>query len=149
MVGTNMSLFRTDPDRGIAATLTQLADGIQKLITQHLTLARLEISQDARALGKVLARMAVFVPFVLVGYALLCGALAVLLSRAIPLDAALAVVGGVNAVAGAIGLYFAAQTLKGQELMDESRKALASTATLASQVATNTSPPTSENTHGR
>ena len=71
-------VFRSDTaDRsGIGTHLSQLADGIGKLVAHHLQLARLELTDDAKAAGAIVAKMAVYVPFVVVGYALLCAALA-------------------------------------------------------------------------
>jgi uncharacterized membrane protein YqjE len=133
MVGESMAFLKTDPERsgGIGASLTQLADGIGKLITQHFQLAKLELTEDAKVIGALVARIAVFVPFVLVGYALLMVALSVLLARVLPLDAALGIVGGVNVIGGGIGIYLAAQGLKSKNLLDESMQQLKSTAALA------------------
>jgi uncharacterized membrane protein YqjE len=130
MVGEAMGLFSTETDRGIAASLSQLADGIGKLVTQHLQLARIELTEDARALGIAAAKIAAFLPFVLVGYALLCVALAVGLAEVMPLWAGFLIVGGANVVGGALGLYLAAMSMKNRELLDQSRRALESTRAL-------------------
>src|SRR5207248_11738278 len=104
MVGAVMGLSKGDSDRGIATSLTNLADGIGKLVTQHLTLARMELAEDAKAVGTQLGKIIAFVPFVLIGYALLCVAGAVALSQIVPLAGALAIVGGVNVLGGAVGI---------------------------------------------
>ncbi len=44
-----------------------MAEGFSRLVSQHLTLARLELAEDAKAMGLDVASIVVFVPFVLVG----------------------------------------------------------------------------------
>ena len=104
-------------DRGIGASLGRLADGVSNLVTRHVQLARIEVAADAKALGAVVARMAVYLPFLIVGYATLCAAAAVALARAMPLDLALSIVGGVNVAGGGLGLWLAARGLKAQKVL--------------------------------
>ena len=113
-LGEVMGLFTDQPDRGgsIAATIGKITDGFSKLVTQHITLAKMELAQDARVVGAELGRMAVFVPFLVVGYALLCGALAVVLGIWMGLAGGLAVVGAANVLGGAVGIYASLQRLK-------------------------------------
>ena len=87
----------------IADLLTSLLDGLARLIGEHLTLARLELSNDAREVGRRLAWLALFAPMFLVGYAFLCAAASQFLTRWLSWTAALAAVGAANAVVGAIG----------------------------------------------
>ena len=61
---------------GIAGTLSNLAEGMSNLVAQHLQLARLEVAADAKAIGVELAKIVIYLPFVLVGYAVLCFAAA-------------------------------------------------------------------------
>src|SRR5258708_36330462 len=68
-----------------------------------MTLPHLELSNDARELGRRVAWLALFAPMILVGYAFLCAAAAQFLARWMSLTAALVAVGGANAVVGAIG----------------------------------------------
>ena len=65
-------------------------------------LAKLELVEDARVLGADAGRMALFVPFVLVGYGLLMGALAACLAPKLGWAGSLALVGGVNLVGGLV-----------------------------------------------
>lgn len=109
---------REPVQNGIPALVTKLADGLGKLVTEHITLARLELAEDAKSVGGEVAKMAVFVPFVLVGYAFICGAIAVLLAPLITLAGSLALVGLLNAGGGAYGLYRAAKKLKTTRVMD-------------------------------
>lgn len=129
-VGEEMA-FGRDPanaGNGIPALITRLADGLGKLVTEHITLARLELAEDAKSVGGNVARIAAFVPFVIVGYAFLCGALAVLLAPLLTLAGSLALVGFLNAAGGGYGLYRAAQRLKATKVMDESVKEIAQSA---------------------
>src|SRR4051812_18440933 len=89
---------------GIASSLSRMADGFSKLVTQHIALLKLELEHDARAVGGELGRVAAFVPFVLTGYLLLCGALAMVLARWMGVAGGLAVVGLANAVGGGVGI---------------------------------------------
>ena len=76
-----MNLGTEQTDRGIAALVGRMADSFSRLVSQHLTLARMELAEDAKALGLDVARIVVFVPFLLVGYLFLCGALSVALAQ--------------------------------------------------------------------
>jgi uncharacterized membrane protein YqjE len=105
-------------DRGIAALVGRMADGFSRLVTQHLQLARMELVEDAKAMGLSVASLAVFVPFVLVGYFFLCGALAVVLAPWLGYAGGLAAVGAANLVGGGIGIYGAIQRLRTRNLMD-------------------------------
>jgi hypothetical protein len=54
--------------------LSELADGLGALVGHHLTLARLELAQDARELGVDVGQVVAFVSFLGVGYLFLCAA---------------------------------------------------------------------------
>jgi uncharacterized membrane protein YqjE len=126
-----MGLWRDEPDSGgIAAHVTRVAEGLAKLLTEHLTLARLEVTQDAKALARQAALVAIFVPFILTGYGLLCVALAFWLARWMPTSAAFAVVGGVNVVGGGIGVWRATRRLQERPLLDETVSELGRSAAL-------------------
>lgn len=103
---------------GIPALITRLADGLGKLVTDHITLAKLELSEDAKAMGIEVAKILAFVPFVLVGYAFLCAAAAFAIAPFVGTVGALAIVGFVNVVGGGVGLYSAAMKLKSRPVMD-------------------------------
>jgi uncharacterized membrane protein YqjE len=113
-----MAFFTENPDRaGLAATVGRMADGFSKLVTQHIALAKMELAEDAKALGGELGRMAVFVPFILTGYALLCGALAVLLGTWIGMAGGLAVVGAANVLGGGVGIWRAVNRLRARQML--------------------------------
>lgn len=106
-------------DAGLATQLGRIADGIARLLGQHFALARLEIAEDARRMGKGVAGVALFVPFLLLGYGFLCAALTAWLQAYLPLPWALAAVGGGNVLLGSLGLVSAIRALKSRAVMDD------------------------------
>ncbi len=118
----------------MTALLGRLTDGFSKLVTQHLTLARVELMEDARVMGSNVARIAAFVPFVLVGYMFLCAALSAFLARWIGWDGSLALVGTVNLVVGGVGIARAASRLSSHQVMNDSAAELNRSVTALAQV---------------
>ena len=119
-----MNLGTEQTDRGIAALVGRMADSFSRLVSQHITLARLELEEDAKAMGLEVARIVAFVPFVLVGYVFLCAALSVVLAAWIGYAGALAIVGGVYLVGGGLGIWRAVSNLQGRQVMDGSSQEL-------------------------
>ena len=111
-------------ERGISVLVGRMADGFSRLVTQHLQLARLELTEDVKATGLDVAMIAAFVPFILVGYAFVCGALAVMLATWLGWAGALGGIGLLNLAAGAGGALWAVQRLKARRVMDDSSKEL-------------------------
>lgn len=81
--------------------LQRLLDGLQTLIREHLALARAEIKDDVRSMGRDLLIGAAGVPALLAGYLLLMMALGYLLSLWLPPWAAFGLVAVANLGAGA------------------------------------------------
>lgn len=102
---------RPAPEGGLGAQLTHIFDGLARLITQHVDLARLELAEEARVVGGGVARILAFLPLVLVGYVFLSGGLAIWIGAWLTPAAGWAIVGGVNLVAGAIGILLAVRAL--------------------------------------
>jgi hypothetical protein len=123
-VGEQMGLGSEQTERGLAAVVGRMADGVSRLVSQHLLLARMELAEDARVMGGNVVRIAAFVPFVLVGYLFLSAALALFLARWLGQAGAFAVVGGVNLVGGGVGIAVAASRLKSLRPMEESTEEL-------------------------
>jgi uncharacterized membrane protein YqjE len=119
-----MTLGTEQTDRGIAALVGRMADSFSRLVSQHITLARLELAEDAKAMGLDVARIIAFVPFILVGYIFLCGALSVVLAAWVGYAGALAVVGGLNVVGGGLGIWRAVARLQNRQVMDDSSQEL-------------------------
>ncbi|MCP3101773.1 phage holin family protein [Myxococcus sp. K15C18031901] len=106
-------------ERGIAALVGRMADSFSRLVTQHLQLARLELTEDVKSMGMNVAMIAAFVPFILVGYAFLCGALAAVLAPWLGWAGALGAVGLLNLVGGGGGVGWALHRLKTRRVMDD------------------------------
>jgi uncharacterized membrane protein YqjE len=130
MPGNSKAAHGNGAGHGIAGSISNLAEGLSNLVAQHLQLARLEVTADAKAIGLELAKMVIYLPFVLVGYAVLCVAAAVALHRWVSLDVALLVVGLANVCGGALGLYLAANKLKTKKVLEGSLDELGSSAAL-------------------
>ena len=80
--------------------LQRLVDGLQTLIREHLALARAELKEDARSLGRDLLAGAAGVPALAAGYLLLMIALGYLLAIWLPPWASFGIVAAVNLGAG-------------------------------------------------
>ncbi len=135
-----MAVSSEQTERGLGPLVARLTEGLTRLVSQHLTLARAELVEDARMVGADLARLAAFVPFVLVGYGFLCAALAVALAKWLGIAGSLALVGGLNLVGGIVGVSRSAARLKAHRVMDETKNELNRSVTALAQ---------SEGPHGR
>ena len=131
--GAQMGLGSEQTERGLSTLVTRLTDGFSKLVVQHLTLARVEMIEDARSLGMDVALIAAFVPFVLVGYFFLCGALVAVLAPWLGWAGALALVGALNLVGGVLGVVRAASRLKSLRMMDDTAAELNRSVTALAQ----------------
>jgi hypothetical protein len=76
--------------------LQRLIDGLQTLIREHLALARAEIKEDVRGMGRDLAVVAAGAPPLAAGYLLLMMAVGFLLATWLPSWAAFGIVALVN-----------------------------------------------------
>lgn len=119
-----MNLGTEQTERGISAIVGRMAESFSRLVSQHITLARLELAEDAKAMARDVASIIVFVPFLLVGWVFLCGAIAVALAQAIGYGWALAAVGGVHMVGGGIGIWTALSRLKNRQVMNDTGEEL-------------------------
>jgi uncharacterized membrane protein YqjE len=127
-------------EQGIAAQVARIADGLSRLVSEHLALLRLELAQDARAIGTAVGTIAALAPFVLVGYALLCAAAAWAVSPWVGVAGGLAIVGAVNVLGGVGGILFAVRKLRTRQLLDTSRRELTQTANVFSSTQNGTAP---------
>jgi len=118
---------------GVTDLVSRLVDGLGQLLAQHIALARIELGEEARSVGRALGTMALFVPLLLVGYAMLCFALAFALSTLLTVPGAVALVGGVNLVGGALGLWRARSTLRRPALQSTTEAVRESAHALAAQ----------------
>jgi uncharacterized membrane protein YqjE len=92
---------------GVTDLVARLVDGLAQLLAQHVALARLELGEESRSLGRALGTLALFVPLLVVGYAMLCFGLAFALAAWLSLPGAVLLVGAVNLVVGGVGLWTA------------------------------------------
>src|SRR5438874_7582351 len=86
-------------------TLQRLIDGLQTLIREHLALARAELKEDVRSVGRDAVVGAAGVPALLAGYLLLMMALGFLLSLWMPTWAGLGIIALLNLGAGGAVTY--------------------------------------------
>ncbi len=109
--------------------LRAIIEALSELVAQHVQLARVELKEDVKELGTQVGKIAAFVPLLIMGYALLCVALALFLRRFLPLDASFLIVAGLNLGGGALGIMLAVRRLKERKvLLSGSRDELQSTA---------------------
>ena len=109
----NRSGQQPSPDhQGMADLVVQLVGDLANLFAQHVALAKVELRDSARTVGKGVAIIAAVAPLVLVGYAFLNAALALALARFMPLAASVALMGLLNVLAGAVGVVVATRALR-------------------------------------
>jgi uncharacterized membrane protein YqjE len=118
---------------GLSSALGRLADGLARLLSDHVALARVELKEDARALTRDVALVAAFVPLVVIGYALLCTSLALVLAGPLGTIQGFAWVGALNFLLGAAGVGWAARRIQSQRMMDETRAEVELSAALLTQ----------------
>jgi len=102
--------------------LQRLLDGLQTFIREHLALARVEIKEDLRQMGRDVAASAIGVPPLAAGYLLLMFAIGWLLALWLPHWAAFGIVALVNLAAGGM------LTLRGVRRVRRTRPTLTRTA---------------------
>ena len=107
--------------------LRAVVESFTALVEGHFRLFKLELAEDAKVVGVQVGKLVAFVPLLLVGYAFLCGALAVFLQRWIPADASYLIVGLLNVVGGGLGIYLAMKTLQQRPLLEGTRREAAAT----------------------
>jgi len=128
-----MGLGTEETERGLSTLVGRLTDGFSKLVTQHLSLARVEMVEDVRLMGTDMARIAAFVPFVLVGYTFLCAALSVFLARWLGWGGSFAAVGALNLVVGGVGIARATSRLRIHRLMADTTEEINRSVTVLAQ----------------
>jgi hypothetical protein len=123
---------------GLFELVRETADGLGRLIADHIKLARVEIVADARAYGRRVALLAVAAAFLVVGYLFAWIAAALGLALLIGEPLAFLAVAVAHLVGGAIGLGVVARKLRRARVMDGTVSEVErSISTLRDQVAGN------------
>ena len=129
-----MSALEPPPNRlrfapmQLADHFRELVEALSDLIAKHLKLARVELKEDARAIGAQVGQLVAFAPLVVVGYLLLCVAAALFLNRYTAVDLAFLIVAGFNLIVGGVGIFLAVRKLKSRQVMNDTRAEIESTA---------------------
>ena len=104
----------------ILALIKETADGFGHLLADHIKLARLELVADVKSYGRQVALIALIVPILFIGYAILCVGLAAALAPLLGRAGGLFLVGGAHVVIGAIAIMMAVRRLSRAQPMSES-----------------------------
>src|SRR5581483_2951152 len=103
----------------ILTLIKETADGFGHLLADHIKLARLELVADVKSYGRQVALIALIVPFLFMGYSIVCLGLALLLEPLVGLAGGLFLVGGVHIVIGAVAITIAVTRLRRAHPMSE------------------------------
>jgi hypothetical protein len=109
-----------DDHEGIIALVKETADGFGHLLAEHVKLARLELVADIKMHGREVGVIALIVPLLFIGYALVCVGLGFFLSRWLGRSGAFFLVGGAQLALGAVAIAVAAGRLRRAKLLPES-----------------------------
>jgi uncharacterized membrane protein YqjE len=105
-----LSERRAAPADSAKEALQRLIDGFQTLVREHLALAKVEMKDDLRRMGRDVVLSAAGLPALFVGYLLLMTAIALLVALALPTWLSFLIVALVNiAAGGAIAAVFGAK----------------------------------------
>ncbi len=118
---------------GIGNQMQRIVDGFATLVREHVALARLEFIEDAKAVGGDAARVAIFAPFLLVGYLLTCVAVGVFIGNAIGAGWGFLIVGALNLLVGGVGLMVALSHLRKRRVLGETVQEIRASAALLSR----------------
>jgi uncharacterized membrane protein YqjE len=112
--------------------LKAVVESFAALLEGHIRLFKLELAEDAKVIGVQVGKIVAFVPLILVGYAFLCGALAVFLQRWMDPALSYLTVGLLNVVGGALGIMLAAKAMQKRGVLEGTRREVAATASTVS-----------------
>src|SRR5690349_10961528 len=105
-----LSERRAAPTDTAKEALQRLIDGFQTLVREHLALAKVELKDDLRRMGRDIVLSAAGLPALFVGYLLFMTAMALLIALALPTWLSFLIVAVVNIGAGgAIAAVFGAK----------------------------------------
>ena len=106
--------FKSESE-GIMALVRETVDGIGRLISEHLKLARLEFHADMKVYGRTVAVLLLVAAVFALAYGLACIGLSVLLSRWVPLAYAFFLVAGAHILIGGVAAMVAVGKLRGSQ----------------------------------
>jgi hypothetical protein len=132
-------MFGTRPEHegdGIMSLVKETADGLGRLIADHIKLARVEMVADAKEYGRHVGLLTVAGIFVVIGYVFGWIAAALAVARWVGAPLAFLIVALLHIAGGAIGLGVVSRRLKttARPLDDTVSEVNRSVATLAAQV---------------
>ena len=102
---------------GIITLVKETADGLGRLVADHIKLARTELVADAKSYGRDAAVLAAALFVLALGYGLACVAGALALGRLIGGPLAFAAVAALHLLLGAGGAFAAVRALRGTRPM--------------------------------
>jgi hypothetical protein len=103
----------------ILALIKETADGFGHLLADHIKLARLELVADVKSYARQVTLIALIVPVIFIGYAILCVGLAAALAPWLGRAGGLFVVGGAHILIGGIAIMVAVGRLRRAQPMSE------------------------------
>jgi uncharacterized membrane protein YqjE len=109
----------------LSAAAQDAAEDLVDLVSAQIRLARLEVSADLRRGLSRVARIGLFLPPLVVGYAFAMAALAALLGQYWPRPVALATVAALQLVVAGLGLSWSLSALRRGRLLERSAAELA------------------------
>jgi Putative Actinobacterial Holin-X, holin superfamily III len=116
-----------DAPEGVVGLLKETADGLGQLVADHIKLARLELTADARSYGQGVATVLIASAVLVLGYAFAWLAVALALARLWGAPLAFAAVAALHLLAGIIAVSTAVKRMKKTRLMRESANAASRT----------------------
>jgi uncharacterized membrane protein YqjE len=111
-----------DHGDGIMALVKETADGLGQLVADHIKLARIEMTTDAKSYMRDLVVLLIGVFVLAVGYGLVCIAAGAALAMVIGTPLAFAMLAALHVIAGAIVLSVAVRNMKRVQLMQETKE---------------------------
>ena len=104
--------MRPNGQMGTGEAVGQMATGLGRLLADHLTLAKLELTDGLKRTGGDVGKIAAAVPLLIIGYCFLCSGLAVVLTQWLGVAGGLFAVGGGHILIGLVIAGVAALRLK-------------------------------------
>ena len=112
---------RGDRDDGIIALVKETASGFGQLVADHIRLARLEMTADAKSYARDIGMLVIGGFILAVGYGLACIAAGTALARLMGAPLAFVCLALVHLLIGAIALSLILRRMKSLQLMHETK----------------------------